>query len=182
MTSNCSTGIQFSWLLEWFFFTEIVRFGFWVYNNFYFYSFSTAILVFRLFKKTSKTTAKTIHVFCHAVTTVLVLLGLSVEFISHYQHKEKDFYSLHSWLGMLTIIIFAGQFIVGLICFLLPTFNEKLKASYLKVHVVFGTFCFVLAIATSLVGFNQTARFNKKYSQLSLEGVLINSIGLMMVL
>jgi cytochrome b-561 len=145
------------------------------------FSFFKAILVFRAFKSVSKMRIKVIHAISHVTSIVLITLGLAVEFISHYQHGEKDFYSLHSWLGMFTIIIFVGQFVFGFISYFFSLFSKKVKEFYLKIHVFFGIFCFISAIATCIIGFNQTARFKKSYSQYSIEGVLINFIGLLMV-
>lgn len=124
---------------------------------------------------------KLTHSIIHAFSIIFIILGIAVELISHYHHGEKDFYTLHSWVGILTITIFVSQFVFGLVCFLSSVVKEKIKKFYLPIHVFFGTFCFILAVATSLIGLNQTARFNPDYSEFTNEGVLINIIGLMMV-
>lgn len=143
--------------------------------------FALAMLVFRAFKTASKMKVKLTHSLIHASSIIFITLGIAVELISHYHHGEKDFYTLHSWVGVLTIIVFVSQFIFGFLCFLSPFIKEKVKKFYLPIHVFFGTFCFILAVATSLIGLNQTARFNPDYSEFTNEGVLINTIGLCMV-
>ena len=105
-----------------------------------------------------------------------------MELISHYHHKDENFYSLHSWLGLLSITIFACQFIFGFLCYFSPFSMEKIKAFYMPIHVFFGCSCFVLSVATSLIGLNESASFNENYSQITSEGVMINTIGILMVL
>lgn len=142
----------------------------------------SAILVFRAFKSLSKLKVKIMHATFHGAAIIFVSLGLAVEFISHYHHDEPNFYSLHSWLGMATVVIFISQFIFGFICYMTPSLSEKIKAFYLPVHVFFGIACFIMAISTCLIGLNQNARFNMPYYELPPEGVFINLIGLMMVI
>lgn len=142
----------------------------------------TAILVFRAFKSSSKFKVKIVHVTFHGAVIIFASLGLAVEFISHYHHGESNFYSLHSWLGMATIVIFISQFIFGFVCYLTPSFSEKIKTFYLPVHVFFGIACFIMAIATCLIGLNQNARFNMPYYELPPEGVFMNLIGLLLLI
>lgn len=148
--------------------------------NFLFFS---AILFFRVFKSSSKLTVKTLHGIFHAISIILLIFGLSVELISHYHHGEMDFHSLHSWIGLLSIIIFFCQFFFGFVCYFSPFVMSKVKAFYLPIHVFFGCFCFVLAVGASLIGLNETAMFDRSYHfELTGEGILINIIGLLIVI
>lgn len=140
------------------------------------------MLVFRAFQTVSKRTVKIAHASFHAASIVFIALGLAVEFITHYYHKEADLYSLHSWIGIATVVVFVSQFIFGGLSYLSSAVSESLKAFYLPIHVFFGTLCFVMAIATSLIGLNQNARFNMKYNELPAQGVLINIIGVLIVI
>lgn len=134
-----------------------------------------------MFRNTAKLKLKIAHASLHAAAVVFISLGLAVEFIQHSYHGERELYSLHSWVGMATVVVFVSQFVFGFVCYLFPALNEKIKAFYLPVHVFFGIACFIMAIATCLIGFNQNARFNMRYQDLPPEGVLINCIGLMMI-
>lgn len=173
--------MQSAWFLEWFSSMEIVSFFYIHRRLFQRFSVSTAILVFRLFRNSSKFAVKVVHTIFHSASIIFISLGLAVEFISHYYSGEPDLYSLHSWVGMATIVIFISQFIFGFVCFFFPSISARLKSSYLKIHIFFGVLCFVMAIATSLIGLNQNARFNMIYYELPPEGILINLIGLLML-
>lgn len=125
--------------------------------------------------------AKIAHAVFHASAIVFISLGLAVEFIQHSYSGEADMYSLHSWVGMTTIVIFVCQFIFGFLCYLSPALNDRVKAFYLPIHVFFGIVCFIMVIATCLIGFNQNARFNMDYNELPSEGILINIIGMLLI-
>lgn len=83
---------------------------------------------------------------------------------------------------MAAIVIYVSQFIFGFLCYLSPSFSDRIKTFYMPIHVFFGILCFVMATAASLIGLNQTARFRTNYVLLPPEGVLINMIGLFIVL
>lgn len=138
--------------------------------------------MFRAFKGARKLSVKIAHASFHTGSVIFISLGLAVEFISHYYSGETDLYSLHSWIGLATVIIFFSQFVFGLLCYLTPVVSDKIKEFYLPIHVFLGTVCFVMAIATSLIGLNQNARFNTSYHDFTDEGLLINFIGLLMVI
>lgn len=141
--------------------------------------------MFRAFKGVRKRNVKIAHAAFHTGSVIFISLGLAVEFISHHYSGESELYSLHSWIGLATVTVFFSQFVFGLLCYLSPfqspVFSDKIKAIYLPIHVYLGTVCFVMAIATSLIGLNQNARFNTKYSDFTDEGLLINLIGLLMI-
>lgn len=140
------------------------------------------MLIFRVFPTAPKIRVKIAHASLHGAAIVFIALGLSVEFITHSYNGEQDMYSLHAWIGMAAIIVFVSQFVFGFVCYLSPWVQEKTKAFYLPVHVFFGTACFILAIAACLIGFNQSARFNRNYRNLPPESVLINCTGLMLII
>lgn len=76
-------------------------------NNF----FVTAMLVYRTGRSTSKKRLKIYHAVLHGIAFTLTVIGLKAVFDSHNYAKTPipNLYSLHSWLGLLTVIIFTGQ-------------------------------------------------------------------------
>merc|ERR1711997_967470 len=82
-----------------------------------------------------------------------------------------DFYSLHSWMGLTTMGLFALQFIVGFFSFLLLLCCESATASFraalVPIHSTFGITTFVMAIATACTGLTEKAFFSLSvpYSQ-----------------
>jgi len=81
---------------------------------------------------------------------------------------QPHFYSIHSWMGLTTMGLFALQFIVGFFSFLLLLCCESATASFraalVPIHSTFGITTFVMAIATACTGLTEKAFLNLSYS------------------
>ncbi|MCL4160376.1 UNVERIFIED_CONTAM: hypothetical protein GTU68_001319, partial [Idotea baltica] len=107
-------------------------------------------------------------VFLYANALIFTIIGLQAVFDSHNlnvdaQNNPKplpNLYSLHSWLGLSVVILFACQWAMGLITFLAPGFRSAIRSAYLPLHTFFGIAIFVGAVATSLLGLNEKAIFS----------------------
>jgi cytochrome b-561 len=120
---------------------------------------------------------------------LLTVIGLKAVFDSH-NLKTTDgkptpianLYSLHSWMGIITVILFAMQWLGGFITFLFPGLASHLRASYMPIHTSFGIMIFVLACGTSLLGITEKLIFAlKTYSKRDPEGVMANWIGVLII-
>lgn len=101
----------------------------------------------------------------HASTFGAIFLFVSIAFLAVYdshnlaQPPIPNFYSLHSWMGILTVLMFALQWLGGFISFLYPQLKAAQREQILPYHVFFGMSGFVLAIATTLLGLGEKAIF-----------------------
>lgn len=145
-----------------------------------------ALMVYRVFRNEKKKKVKIFHAILHFSAFVFAVVALQAVFDSHNLASPPiaNMYSLHSWLGMATVVFFSFQFVAGFISFLFPGLRLNLRASYLPIHVFCGLGVFVLAIASSLTGIMEKAIFtlSKSYQSFPNEGILINCIGLFLVL
>ncbi|KAK5914671.1 hypothetical protein CgunFtcFv8_009094 [Champsocephalus gunnari] len=143
-----------------------------------------AILVYRVFRNEAKRNVKILHGIIHLLALVVSIVGIVAVFDSHRAAKIPDMYSLHSWCGMLTIVLFCVQWVMGLMFFLFPVASLWLRASYLPVHVFCGLVLVVMSIGTSLLGITEELLFSimPSYSTFPAEGVLANVLGLVLVL
>ena len=106
-----------------------------------------AILVYRIFKKQiTKYRLKLIHASLNLVIIVLSSIALYAVIDFHNQMNINNFYSLHSWLGIITLITINFQFFSGLITFLYPGLTPKTRKFLLPFHVFGGTATFLMAI------------------------------------
>lgn len=139
------------------------------------------ILIYRLLRNERKKKLKVMHAVIMIAALVLASVGLKAVFDSHNLADKPipNMYTLHSWIGLATVIMFAMQWLCGFVSFLFPGLRHSLRASYMPLHVFGGLMIFGLATATALMGLLEKAIFSKtSYSPLTAEGVLINTIGL----
>ncbi|XP_029365290.1 transmembrane ascorbate-dependent reductase CYB561 isoform X2 [Echeneis naucrates] len=142
-----------------------------------------AILVYRVFRNEKKRNVKVLHGVIHLLAIIISIVGFAAVFDFHRAAKIPDMYSLHSWCGMATFILFCLQWGMGLLFFLFPGASPWLRASYLPIHVFCGLLLLVMAIGSCLLGITEKLLFSimPAYSQFVPEGVLANTLGILLV-
>uniref|UniRef100_A0A8C7D7E1 Transmembrane ascorbate-dependent reductase CYB561 n=1 Tax=Oncorhynchus kisutch TaxID=8019 RepID=A0A8C7D7E1_ONCKI len=109
--------------------------------------------------------------------------GIVAVFDFHNHNKIPNMYSLHSWCGMLTFVLFCVQWLMGLGFFLFPGTLMALRSWYLPLHVFFGLAMLAMSLASCLLGISEKLFFSIQhtYSQFAPEGILGNMLGLLLV-
>ncbi|XP_068208838.1 transmembrane ascorbate-dependent reductase CYB561-like isoform X2 [Palaemon carinicauda] len=151
--------------------------------------YANGALVYRGFRSERKKKLKIIHMLMHLGAFVFSVIGLVAVFDSHNlaEPPMPNMYSLHSWLGLSVVILFACQWMSGLLTFLFPGLRPSVRAAYLPIHQFFGLLIFVGAVCTSLLGLTEKALYaingtgGKKYNEFPPEGILVNVIGLLLL-
>lgn len=146
--------------------------------------YGNSILVYRGFRYARKKPLKITHATIHGLAFIFTVVALITVFNSHNLASPPipNMYSLHSWVGMAAVVLFALQYVFGFVSYLFPGVREPLRATYMPVHVFFGILGFILAIAASLLGLSEKAFFSiSNYSNLPASGVLVNMIGMLLI-
>ncbi|XP_012705110.2 cytochrome b ascorbate-dependent protein 3 isoform X1 [Fundulus heteroclitus] len=131
---------------------------------------------------------KLLHAALMLLSLILSVLGLCAVFDFHNAQKIANLYSLHSWIGIAAVALFAAQWTAGLAGFLLPCSPVSLRMLLKPVHVWLGGSILLLSVAACISGINEKLFFVLKanssggpYSSLPSEALLANSLGVLIV-
>ncbi|XP_077223503.1 cytochrome b561/ferric reductase transmembrane protein family [Tasmannia lanceolata] len=132
----------------------------------------------------SKEVKKLVHLILHGIAIILGAVGIYAAFKYHNESGIVNLYSLHSWIGLGTICLYAIQWIFGFIVFFYPGAAPSFRAEALPWHVLFGLFVYVLALATAELGFLEKLTFleNSGLYKYGPEAFLVNFTGLVVIL
>eukprot|EP00850_Spirogloea_muscicola_P017780 SM000156S02136 [mRNA] locus=s156:138103:139436:- [translate_table: standard] len=148
--------------------------------------FGEGILVYRTFPG-HKQLRKAVHLLTHSVALSSALVGVLAAFRFHNESTPPipNLYSFHSWIGLLTVILFAVQWAVGFITFWYPGAVTPVRVTVLPWHTFFGCFIYFMALTSAAMGilekltFLQMTDIVKRYSS---EAYLANTLGLSLFL
>ncbi|XP_059920061.1 lysosomal membrane ascorbate-dependent ferrireductase CYB561A3 isoform X3 [Gadus macrocephalus] len=136
---------------------------------------------------------KLAHAGAMLLALVLAVVGLCAVFQNHATNHIPPLYSLHSWVGICSVALFATQWAVGVGAFLLPCSPVALRVLLKPLHVWLGASILTLSIAACVSGINEklifalkgtangTANGTLPYSALPPEAVFANSLGALIV-
>ncbi|XP_021256856.1 cytochrome b ascorbate-dependent protein 3 isoform X4 [Numida meleagris] len=153
--------------------------------------YGAAALVYRLPPawRGPKLPWKMLHGMLALTAFILAVLGLVAVFSFHNASGTPNMYSLHSWLGLATVLLFSCQWVAGFSAFLLPYAPMWLRALYKPVHIFFGSTILMLSVASCVSGINEKLFFSLKngtasvpYKLLPPEAVFANILGLLIIL
>ncbi|XP_067843575.1 plasma membrane ascorbate-dependent reductase CYBRD1 [Heptranchias perlo] len=146
-----------------------------------------AVIIYRLpwTWNVSKPLMKYIHAGLNIAAFVLIVISLVAVFDFHNSKSIPNMYSLHSWIGLAAVIMYALQIVLGLCTFLLPFTPTYIKAFYMSIHVFAGLFIFGMAIAAAEMGITEKLIFTLRsgsnitlsYSRSPPEAILVNTLG-----
>jgi len=119
-----------------------------------------AIITFRILPLAHRL-KKYIHAILNLVAVAFAIAGLVAVIDFHNEQGYPNFYSLHSWLGLITLSILFLQALGGLAIFqdLVKGASDEIRAAYKPWHIVAGTAMVTLAAATICTGLQEKYGF-----------------------
>ncbi|CAH9118841.1 unnamed protein product [Cuscuta epithymum] len=142
-----------------------------------------AMLAYKTISGT-KNFKKSVHLVVQSLALFLGVIGFWAALKFHNDKGIDNFYSLHSWLGLVCLFLFGFQWALGFSTFWYPGGSRNSRASLLPWHVFFGIYIYALAVATCTTGllekvtFLQTSHIISRYST---EALVVNSLGMLIV-
>ncbi|XP_072274430.1 plasma membrane ascorbate-dependent reductase CYBRD1 [Pyxicephalus adspersus] len=145
-----------------------------------------AIIVYRLpwTWKCSKLLMKFIHAGLHLTAAILVIVAMVAVFDFHNAKHIPNMYSLHSWVGLVVVILFMLQLVVSIVVFLIPITPVSVRAALMPVHVYGGLLLYGGVIGSALMGITEKLIFSLKtppYSNLPPQAIFVNTLGILIV-
>eukprot|EP00475_Leptophrys_vorax_P022444 TRINITY_DN305_c0_g2_i1.p1 TRINITY_DN305_c0_g2~~TRINITY_DN305_c0_g2_i1.p1 ORF type:complete len:236 (-),score=41.27 TRINITY_DN305_c0_g2_i1:96-803(-) len=104
-------------------------------------------------------TAKLIHWVSLTAATIGFISTVIIAHVYHQAAGYEDFYSVHSWMGSLTVILFIVQFVFGVWFLLFGCAPNGIIASTRRYHILFGLALIVLAAGTLWTGLMEKQKF-----------------------
>lgn len=123
---------------------------------------------------------KFVHMVLNLAALAFAIFGIYAVFKYHNEVNIPDMYSLHSWLGMVTISLFSLQWLFGFFSFWYPRFAAHRRAKLAPWHALTGFIIFIMAICTAETGLVEWATFSGLRP--GKESLVVNFTGLTMLL
>ncbi|KAJ0391961.1 hypothetical protein P43SY_002504 [Pythium insidiosum] len=105
-------------------------------------------------------TNKIIHLTLHAVGAISSLIGGIAVFRFHNEHNITNLYSLHSWLGVLTWLLFVAQWVFSFVTYFYPGAKPAVRAATITYHIGGGIGILALIYITAATGVLEKLSFN----------------------
>ncbi|XP_018335683.1 cytochrome b reductase 1 isoform X2 [Agrilus planipennis] len=148
-----------------------------------------SVLLYRICRCCRRIYVKLLHTIFHALAIPCVAIGFLAVLDSHNLAEPPipNFYSIHSWLGLVTMGLFVIQFVIGFFSFLVLLCCEgataAFRAALVPIHASFGLTTFVLAVASCLTGLTEKVIFTlgNAYSSWPEEGIVVNTLAMVLV-
>ncbi|CAI4223274.1 unnamed protein product [Auanema sp. JU1783] len=118
-----------------------------------------ALLSYRLYRYDIKLLSKLVHVLFHILAIGFFVVGLIVAIQQKNIDGNKNFKSVHSWIGLAAMALYLAQFFFGFVNYLLPGVSLEVKQKFMPVHRTVGCVSFLLCCIQTLIGFTQYSIF-----------------------
>lgn len=137
-----------------------------------------AILVHRWLPG-SRNLKKSVHLSMQGLALASGVFGIWTNF--HGQDGiVANFWSLHSWMGLICMLLFGAQWLIGFLSFWHRGEMRTTRVSVLPWHVFLGLYTYGLAVATAETGLLEKLTFlqtNRNVSKHCTESMVVNGVG-----
>lgn len=146
------------------------------------YLYANGMIIFRFLPWIPKKQLKLIHTGILTCVIVSMVFGMYTV-IDCYANSptKRHFTSMHAWLGILSMLLFVGEWAVSIYIYLYPGASSSIRISFMPLHIFLGVITFACTIGATLLGFAPYTRSVKNYQELPPEALILNCIPLLLV-
>ncbi|KAL4638011.1 hypothetical protein ACB092_03G120200 [Castanea dentata] len=123
-------------------------------------------------------TRKGVHLVLHLMAFLSGILGIYVIFKYKNEAGAQNLQTLHSWLGITTVLLYGLQFVLGFFAYCFPGAEWTARATLLPWHIFVGMVIFFFAIVTAEIGLSGLSQTVISFS----ERYMVNFTGLLILL
>ncbi|XP_016485943.1 putative ascorbate-specific transmembrane electron transporter 1 [Nicotiana tabacum] len=138
-----------------------------------------AIMAFTTIPATRRT-RKYFHMFLHLIGLGSSIVGLFAIFKFQHDTGKSNLLTLHSWIGISTVSLYALLYIVSFLVFFFPGAQNWRRARLVPWHVLYGIAVFFMGIVSAETGLIQ--KFIALGLQKGQEALIVNFTGLLLLL
>lgn len=132
--------------------------------------------------KISKFKVKMAHFLLHLLAFVCSVIALVAVFQYHNAQKYSNARSLHSWMGLGTVVFYGLQLVLGFLFFLYPRPREEVRVAVKPIHVFFGIFLLGMICVSVLTGLTEKILFGDGFDEFSPTVIVTNIFAVCVVL
>lgn len=121
-----------------------------------------SVLIYRTHYSRPKQQLKWAHAILSGTNILMALLGVAAMYKAHLMGNLANFYSLHSWIGVLTNGFYLSQFVFGFVAFLRPGWTAHRRQQLMPWHRLAGAALLVLAGLAAITGMAELVIFQDK--------------------
>ncbi|KAK8511830.1 hypothetical protein V6N11_050506 [Hibiscus sabdariffa] len=132
----------------------------------------------------SRNLKKSAHLWLQGVALGCGVFGIWTKFHGQ-QGIVANFFSLHSWMGLICISLFGAQWLMGFLSFWHRGEVRTTRAKVLPWHIFLGLYTYGLAVVTAETGLLEKSTFlqsRRNGSKHCPESMIVNCLGLGLVL
>jgi len=129
-------------------------------NFFAFLCLSVGVMSWKIFPNWTHRQRKSVHGVLNTAGLILILTSTAIVVRWHALLDSEHFYSVHSWLGLMTIVVASAQWLGGFCGFGLAVVGDEWKATLLPVHKFLGTLVYILLLSLLMLGLLNWQRTN----------------------
>jgi cytochrome b-561 len=151
--------------------------------------YGNGILIYRVMRKERKTRLKLVHGAVNGTALLVAGFGIYSVLSFHNEMEIPNYYSLHSWIGAMTMTGFSLQLVGGFFTFLFPGAPPGIRQLVLPFHVFGGAAMFAMAVVAVFSGITEKAIFvlngkngSPNYRDLPPAAIVLNLLGICVLL